>query len=709
MVTSQGEGMLEVGYSLFGCEIIRPISENGAYESYLVRCQDRTSAKMFVALRLSRNDAGLDAFLQLANRHVDVDFPSVGLPFRVGEQDGHAACLYPLPDGQALIDSRVGNRLSVRETLDFLRKLASLLVKPHNAGLVHGNLSPSTVYLHDKDLCLDDFALSLLLKLDYQTGINPAYTSPEQVRGESPSPASDIYNLGAIFYYLLSGVSPFSGGDAFAISMKHLQDVFPQLPEGHCCADLLSAMTRSQANERPTAETLIGLIDQLLETQDVDQPQPLLTTTSEPEVTAEEDIENGLDLSNEENHDFTARIEARLKEQSYALPDSEETLPLADEGTLATEGLDQLPAQRKNSGWRYLLILVLGVLLGSGLYMGLSGYLPESLKSTSVEKENSGETLDLALSAWRNGDSETAIALLEAMKDERADDPRPANNLAAIFAAQGDYDQARSYLEQALQTSAEYTTVYENLAAIYAEMARESYGKALQLDDFQTSVQLAALSSQGVVRIGSGSTTSNDVPDTGIATTPEEGLLSDTGENELGQVVANSDDAQAEEDVVVASTSPFAVDSTESATRETEQATSVAGVVDIASADDVGDASLEPAPESAEDFMSRWAAAWSAQDVDLYLSFYGEDFVPPAGMKRGTWEQQRQVRIAKPQSIVVDISAVVVEERGDGARVELVQGYKSDVFADRTRKIFDLKRSGQEWSIVRERSLGSVL
>ncbi|MEK6594751.1 MAG: tetratricopeptide repeat protein [Pseudomonadota bacterium] len=60
--------------------------------------------------------------------------------------------------------------------------------------------------------------------------------------------------------------------------------------------------------------------------------------------------------------------------------------------------------------------------------------------------------------------------------------PEPYNNLAVLFAAQGQYDKARSLLESAISAHPGYATAHENLGDIYAKMAGEAYGKALKLD-----------------------------------------------------------------------------------------------------------------------------------------------------------------------------------------------------------------------------------
>jgi tetratricopeptide (TPR) repeat protein len=58
----------------------------------------------------------------------------------------------------------------------------------------------------------------------------------------------------------------------------------------------------------------------------------------------------------------------------------------------------------------------------------------------------------------------------------------PYNNLAVLYAAQGDYDKARTALEMAIQTNPRFAAAHENLGDLYAKMAGQSYDKAMQLD-----------------------------------------------------------------------------------------------------------------------------------------------------------------------------------------------------------------------------------
>ncbi|MEO8056965.1 MAG: tetratricopeptide repeat protein [Burkholderiales bacterium] len=81
-----------------------------------------------------------------------------------------------------------------------------------------------------------------------------------------------------------------------------------------------------------------------------------------------------------------------------------------------------------------------------------------------------------------------AIEVFQKLTEDYPDLAEPYNNLAAIYAATGDYIKARATLEQALRTNPGYATAHENLGDVYATLAAQSYARALQLDPRNVSV-----------------------------------------------------------------------------------------------------------------------------------------------------------------------------------------------------------------------------
>jgi tetratricopeptide (TPR) repeat protein len=87
------------------------------------------------------------------------------------------------------------------------------------------------------------------------------------------------------------------------------------------------------------------------------------------------------------------------------------------------------------------------------------------------------------------GNTKDAIDIFMRLTQDYPDLPEPYNNLAVIYAGQGQYDKARAALEQSIRTHPSYATAYENLGDVYAKLASQAYGKALQIDASNTGAQ----------------------------------------------------------------------------------------------------------------------------------------------------------------------------------------------------------------------------
>jgi tetratricopeptide (TPR) repeat protein len=86
-------------------------------------------------------------------------------------------------------------------------------------------------------------------------------------------------------------------------------------------------------------------------------------------------------------------------------------------------------------------------------------------------------------------ETEAAKATFQQLTEDYPELPEPYNNLAVIWAQQGEYDKARRALELALLTRPEYAIAHENLGDIYARLASVEYDRAIGLDKSNKSAQ----------------------------------------------------------------------------------------------------------------------------------------------------------------------------------------------------------------------------
>ena len=86
-------------------------------------------------------------------------------------------------------------------------------------------------------------------------------------------------------------------------------------------------------------------------------------------------------------------------------------------------------------------------------------------------------------------DLDDAVLTFQALTEDFPELPEPYNNLAVIWAQQGQYDKARTELELALKTRPDYAVAHENLGDVYSRLAGAEYDRALALDKGNKSAQ----------------------------------------------------------------------------------------------------------------------------------------------------------------------------------------------------------------------------
>ena len=86
-------------------------------------------------------------------------------------------------------------------------------------------------------------------------------------------------------------------------------------------------------------------------------------------------------------------------------------------------------------------------------------------------------------------ETDAAVATFQQLTEDYPELPEPYNNLAVIWASQGEYEKARKALETALLTRPDYGIAHENLGDIYARLAGLEYDRAIALDKGNKSAQ----------------------------------------------------------------------------------------------------------------------------------------------------------------------------------------------------------------------------
>ncbi|WP_420427796.1 tetratricopeptide repeat protein [Algiphilus sp.] len=282
----------------------------------------------------------------------------------------------------------------------------------------------------------------------------------------------------------------------------------------------------------------------------------------------------------------------------------------------------------------------------------------------------------LALS--RTGRRDQAIEVFANLTRDYPQLPEPYNNLAVIYAQQGDYEKARDALEAALATHPSYATAHENLGDIYAALASASYNRALMLDESNpTARQKLKL----MERLGA------SLP----ATRPNLSAPAEQPATAATSPAGSSDAAAASSVSSASDASSPAVDRAAPPAAATPAAAAPSSTAERATRERISAAVYD------------WAQAWQKQEVEAYLDAYAPDFDPAGGLSRSAWEAQRRDRVSSPNRIVVRVRDPDIQiVSPDRARVTFQQEYESDNYSDVTTKVLDLRRVDDRWLILRE-------
>jgi serine/threonine protein kinase/Flp pilus assembly protein TadD len=191
-------------------------------------------------------NVGADRFLREIEIAAGLNHPHILTLIDSGSADGLLYYVMPFVEGESLRGrlTRAG-RLPVAEAVELTRKVAGALAYAHSRGVIHRDVKPENVMLHEGEAMVTDFGIAKALsgtETLTQTGISlgtPAYMSPEQASGEHEVDGrSDIYSLGCMLYEMLAGEPPFAGPTAQAIivrrfteSVRPVRTLRPEVPE----------------------------------------------------------------------------------------------------------------------------------------------------------------------------------------------------------------------------------------------------------------------------------------------------------------------------------------------------------------------------------------------------------------------------------------------------------------------------------------------
>ena len=271
LVADQQGGLRQLG----PYKLLRKLGEGGMGAVYLA---EDTSVGRSVAVKVlpkkySEEREFLTRFRREAQATGKLNHVNIVLAYNVGEEAGVHYYAMEYCDGETLDAILKRDKvLSWDRAVEVVMQVARGLKHAHDHGIIHRDIKPANVFIckplsgagvppvtaqntGETPLLREGFVAKILdLGLSKtlgeteqsfytQTGValgTPHYISPEQAKGEkSIDGRTDIYSLGATFYHLVTGQTPFQGTTAGVIMAKHLtdeltnpQDIVPEIPDG---------------------------------------------------------------------------------------------------------------------------------------------------------------------------------------------------------------------------------------------------------------------------------------------------------------------------------------------------------------------------------------------------------------------------------------------------------------------------------------------
>lgn len=199
----------------------------------------RTVALKILRPSLTKDPSFLARFRNEARAVANLSHPNIVTVHDVGNDGQTQYIVMEFIEGQDLKKIiRSEGILTVRRTLDLAIQICAGIGFAHRAGLVHADLKPQNILVTKDDIVkVTDFGIAQALtdtqpmpRQDVVWG-SPHYFSPEQARGEKPTPASDVYAIGIVMFEMLTGRLPYTGASQQELAMAHLRDRVPLATE----------------------------------------------------------------------------------------------------------------------------------------------------------------------------------------------------------------------------------------------------------------------------------------------------------------------------------------------------------------------------------------------------------------------------------------------------------------------------------------------
>jgi len=227
-----------------GYQILEQLGQGGmgtVFKALQLSTQRMVAIKVLTAANLSTEKMRI-RFEREVELTARLEHPNIARIYESGLERGAYYYTMELIEGEALDDYVRRSKLDQRAIIELMHKICLAVQFAHQQGVIHRDLKPANILVTaDGQPHILDFGLAkpflqsdlgMTVSIEGDIAGTPAYMSPEQAAGELDTidTRTDVYSLGATFFNLLLGRSPFDLSGSHLLVLKRIQEENPILP-----------------------------------------------------------------------------------------------------------------------------------------------------------------------------------------------------------------------------------------------------------------------------------------------------------------------------------------------------------------------------------------------------------------------------------------------------------------------------------------------
>ncbi|MDP2559630.1 serine/threonine-protein kinase [Psychrobium sp. 1_MG-2023] len=228
LALTDSESVVNVGDNIANYQLTQSLGQGGMGQVFKAERNDgkieQTVAIKFLHPLFQQYQSG-QLLLQEAQALASLSHPNIASILDISEtHDGNTFIVMEYIEGVTLDVYLQKNSLSIAQKLSLFNQVSDAVLEAHNHQIIHADIKPSNVLITSSGQAkLIDFGVMQVTEglhnsapkfvTAYLGAMTVNYASPEQLNGGKATIASDIYSLGSLLYFLLSGKGPFEEFD----------------------------------------------------------------------------------------------------------------------------------------------------------------------------------------------------------------------------------------------------------------------------------------------------------------------------------------------------------------------------------------------------------------------------------------------------------------------------------------------------------------